>query len=280
HSPPRAGERTQESWLPSSPPQPTSPHSPPRAGERTQESWLPSSPPQPTSPHSPPRARREPRSPGSQPPCSNPPTPQRWKEPSLFPSLPRSRPRRPPRSPHFGALGAPGPAAPRKSQWWGARRLLALIGWGRAGDPGPAPGQGLFSRVSQVPQYLSPHQPPADIPEHFQICFNFARHLFDLCVVTLLCACSPAFRLLLDILGFRGPLKVWLHGLATFLVTTYGMYLALWLVQKYLLQFACLYGFLQTLVLCVSIRAAEEEENGGGPAGLDPGGGAEAERTE
>ncbi|XP_053871137.1 uncharacterized protein C6orf47 homolog [Malaclemys terrapin pileata] len=172
--------------------------------------------------------------------------------------------------------------APRKSQWWGARRLLALIGWGRAGDPGPAPGQGLFSRVSQVPQYLSPHQPPADIPEHFQICFNFARHLFDLCVVTLLCACSPAFRLLLDILGFRGPLKVWLHGLATFLVTTYGMYLALWLVQKYLLQFACLYGFLQTLVLCVSIRAAEEEEeeSGGGPGGLDPGGGAEAERTE
>uniref|UniRef100_A0A8C4WT52 Uncharacterized protein n=1 Tax=Gopherus evgoodei TaxID=1825980 RepID=A0A8C4WT52_9SAUR len=144
--------------------------------------------------------------------------------------------------------------APRKSQRWGAQRLLALIGWGRAEDPGPAPGESLFSRVSQVPQYLSPHQPPADVPEHFQICFNFSRHLFDLCVVTLLCACSPAFRLLLDILGFRGPLKVWLHGLATFLVTTYGMYLALWLVQKYLLQFACLYGFLQTLVLCVSIR--------------------------
>ncbi|CAM2101348.1 unnamed protein product [Caretta caretta] len=78
-----------------------------------------------------------------------------------------------------------------------------------------------------------------------------------------------------------GPLKVWLHGLATFLVTTYGMYLALWLVQKYLLQFACLYGFLQTLVLCVSIRAAEEEEESGGiPGGVDPGGGAEAERTE
>uniref|UniRef100_A0A8C0QSK7 Uncharacterized protein n=1 Tax=Chelonoidis abingdonii TaxID=106734 RepID=A0A8C0QSK7_CHEAB len=121
----------------------------------------------------------------------------------------------------------------------------------------------------------------ADIPEHFQICFNFARHLFDLCVVTLLCACSPAFRLLLDILGFRGPLKVWLHGLATFLVTTYGMYLALWLVQKYLLQFACLYGFLQTLVLCVSIRAAEEEgQSGGDPGGVDPSSGAEAERTE
>ncbi|CAM4322131.1 uncharacterized protein C6orf47 homolog [Lepidochelys kempii] len=156
---------------------------------------------------------------------------------------------------------------PQKSQWWGARRLLALIGWGRARDPGPAPGEGLFSRISQVPQYLSPNQPSPDVPEHFQICFNFARHLFDLCVVTLLCACSPAFRLLLDILGFRGPLKVWLHGLATFLVTTYGMYLALWLVQKYLLQFACLYGFLQTLVLCVSIRAAEEEEESGGVRG-------------
>ncbi|EMP41760.1 Spliceosome RNA helicase Ddx39b, partial [Chelonia mydas] len=139
----------------------------------------------------------------------------------------------------------------------------------------------VLTSVSAVGGLRALLPPSPDIPEHFQICFNFARHLFDLCVVTLLCACSPAFRLLLDILGFRGPLKVWLHGLATFLVTTYGMYLALWLGQKYLLQFACLYGFLQTLVLCVSIRAAEEEEESGGvPGGVDPGGGAEAERTE
>uniref|UniRef100_A0A8C8SYD6 Uncharacterized protein n=1 Tax=Pelusios castaneus TaxID=367368 RepID=A0A8C8SYD6_9SAUR len=174
------------------------------------------------------------------------------------------------------------PESPPTSQRWGARHLLALIGWGSARDPGPMPGEGPLSRISKTPQFLGPHQPSAETPEHFQICFNFARHLFDLCVVTLLCACSPAFRLLLDILGFRGVLKVWLHGLAAFLVTTYGMYLVLWLVHEYLVQFAFLYGFLQTLVLCVSIQAAveeEEEESGDGPGGGDPGGGGEVERT-
>lgn len=180
-----------------------------------------------------------------------------------------------------------GTEGPPTSRWWGARRLLALIGWGRAGEPGPAAGEGFFSGVSRVPPYLSPRPPPADNPEHFQICFNFARHLFDLCVVTLLCACAPAFRLLLDIAGFRGPLKVWLHGLAAFLVTASGMHLALWLVQQYLLHFACLYGFLQALVLCVSVQAAAEEEeeeedaaaSGDDLGGADPGGGAGADRT-
>ncbi|XP_067416376.1 uncharacterized protein C6orf47 homolog [Emydura macquarii macquarii] len=179
-----------------------------------------------------------------------------------------------------GKEGEPTEAPPR-SRRWGARRLLALLGWGSAGEPGPAAGEGPLAGISQGLRFLAPQQLSAETPEHFQICFNFARHLFDLCVVTLLCACSPPFRLLLDILGLRGGLKVWLHGLAAFLVTSYAMYLALWLVQEYLLQFACLYGFLQALVLCVSIRAAEEqgEESGGGPGGEDPGGGDEGERA-
>lgn len=143
--------------------------------------------------------------------------------------------------------------APPKTRWWSGRRLLGAIGWGQSSIVGE------YSLLAGIPQHLPAHKPPTESPEHFQICFNFTRHLFDLCVMTLLCASSPAFRLALDILGFGGPLKIWLHGFACFLVTAYGMYLALWLVQEYLVQFACLYGFLQTLVLCVSIRAERSE---------------------
>ncbi|KAJ6653470.1 hypothetical protein lerEdw1_009224 [Lerista edwardsae] len=153
--------------------------------------------------------------------------------------------------------------APPKARWWSGRRLLEAIGWGQRSTAGQ------HSLLAGIPQHLAPHKPSVESPEHFQICFNFTRHLFDLCVVTLLCASSPAFRLALDILGFGGPLKVWLHGFACFLVTAYGMYLVLWLVQEYLVQFACLYGFLQTLVLCVSIQAAasepQEDEQSVGP---------------
>nr|XP_028575741.1 uncharacterized protein C6orf47 homolog [Podarcis muralis] len=143
--------------------------------------------------------------------------------------------------------------APLKPRWWSGRRLLGAIGWGQSSAAGES------SLLARIPQHLSPPKASVESPEQLQICFNFARHLFDLCVVTLLCASSPAFRLVLDILGFGGPLKVWLHGFACFLVTAYGMYLALWLVQEYLVQFACLYGFLQTLVLCVSIQAGGSE---------------------
>ncbi|XP_060095073.1 uncharacterized protein C6orf47 homolog [Heteronotia binoei] len=153
--------------------------------------------------------------------------------------------------------------APPKARWWSGRRVWEAIRWGRSSATGEC------SLFTGIPQHLSPyHMQATDLPEHFQISFNFTRHLFDLCVVTLLCASSPVFRLALDILGFGGPLKIWLHGFGCFLVTAYGMYLALWLVQEYLVQFACLYGFLQTLVLCVSMRAGEYEnqEAGQGPA--------------
>lgn len=152
---------------------------------------------------------------------------------------------------------------PPKTKWWSGQRLLETIGWRQRSTAGQ------HSLLAGIPQYLAPHKPSMESPEQFQVCFNFTRHLFDLCVVTLLCASSPAFRLALDILGFGGPLKVWLHGFACFLVTAYGMYLVLWLVQEYLVQFACLYGFLQTLVLCVSIQAAasdpQKEEQSIGP---------------
>lgn len=150
-------------------------------------------------------------------------------------------------------------SAPPKVRWWSGRQVWEALRWGRSCATGE------HSLLAGIPQHLSPYHPqPTELPEHFQISFNFTRHLFDLCVVTLLCASSPVFRLALDILGFGGSLKIWLHGFGCFLVTAYGMYLALWLVQEYLVQFACLYGFLQTLVLCVSMRAGEYENQEAG----------------
>ncbi|XP_006013278.1 uncharacterized protein C6orf47 homolog [Latimeria chalumnae] len=102
---------------------------------------------------------------------------------------------------------------------------------------------------------------PLDSPEHYEICFNLIRHLFDTVVVGFLCASSPVFRVLLDIVGApRGVAKLWVHGMAMFLVATGGLTLALWLVQTYLLHFACCFGCLQVLVITVSIRHREEQE--------------------
>ncbi|XP_075692527.1 uncharacterized protein C6orf47 homolog [Rhinoderma darwinii] len=95
--------------------------------------------------------------------------------------------------------------------------------------------------------------------EHFQICINLVHHIIDICAFGCLRLFSPVFRVALDIFGFQGALKLWIHGLATFLATTYGMYLLLWLAQEYIFQLASFYGILQTLVLIVSLRAEQEE---------------------
>ncbi|KAG8540192.1 hypothetical protein GDO81_019726 [Engystomops pustulosus] len=94
--------------------------------------------------------------------------------------------------------------------------------------------------------------------EHFQICINLVHHIIDLCATGCLWLFSPVFRVTLDIFGFQGALKLWIHGLAIFLATTYGMYLLLWLAQEYIFQLASFYGILQTLVLIVSLRAEQE----------------------
>lgn len=103
------------------------------------------------------------------------------------------------------------------------------------------------------------------LPEHHQICFNFLRHLFDLFAVGFLWAVSPPTKLILEVLGVQGPLRLWLHGMAMFLVSTVGMAGLLWLVQEYLAQFALVYGIVQAVVISVSLRqsvflGAEEEE--------------------
>ncbi|XP_017566912.1 uncharacterized protein C6orf47 homolog [Pygocentrus nattereri] len=92
------------------------------------------------------------------------------------------------------------------------------------------------------------------LPEHYEICFNFLRHLFDLFVVGFLWTVSPPTKFVLDVLGVQGGLKLWLHGMAMFLVSSVGMAGLLWLVQEFLPQFALVYGIVQALVISVSLR--------------------------
>ncbi|XP_071401365.1 uncharacterized protein C6orf47 homolog [Centroberyx affinis] len=102
------------------------------------------------------------------------------------------------------------------------------------------------------------------LPEHYEICFNFLRHLFDLFVVGFLWTVSPPTKVILEVLGVHGALRLWFHGMAMFFVSTVGMAGLLWLIQEYLPQFALIYGIVQALVISVSIRQSvllgEEEE--------------------
>lgn len=92
------------------------------------------------------------------------------------------------------------------------------------------------------------------LDEHYEICFNFIRHLFDLFVVGFLWTVSPPAKLILEVLGVQGTLKLWLHGMAMFFVSTVGMAGLLLLVQEYLPHFALIYGIVQALVISVSVR--------------------------
>lgn len=159
--------------------------------------------------------------------------------------------------------------------WW-SRMLPTIHVWPRSADASElrqtsqAPSDfqdGEVSDYGTPPPSPQPHSKSAAafrffartwsgeiLPEHFQICFNFIRHLFDLLVVGFLWTVSPPARFVLDVLGVQGALKLWLHGMAMFLVCSLGMAGLLWLVQEYLAQFAFVYGIAQALVISVSVR--------------------------
>lgn len=137
---------------------------------------------------------------------------------------------------------------------------LSVDPWGRDVDgdfsdydtppPSPTPSSRLTS-----PFRLFMHSWTVNIiPEHYDICFNFLRHLFDLFVVGFLWTVSPPTKLVLEVLGIHGPLRLWFHGMAMFLVSTVGMAGLLSLIQEYLPQFALIYGIIQALVISVSVR--------------------------
>lgn len=121
--------------------------------------------------------------------------------------------------------------------------------------PSPTPQTSAF-------QFFSRSWTGEIVPEHYDICFNFLRHLFDLFVVGFLTTVSPPTKLLLDVLGVQGALKLWLHGMAMFLVSSVGMAGLLWVVQEYLLLFASIYGIVQALVISVSVRQSEASADG------------------
>lgn len=133
------------------------------------------------------------------------------------------------------------------------------------GTPPPSPTPPSSHLVS--PFRLFAHSWKVEIlPEHYEICFNFLRHLFDLFVVGFLWTVSPPAKLILEVLGVQGPLRLWFHGMAMFFVSTVGMAGLLWLIQEYLPQFALIYGIIQALVISVSVRQSvilgeEDEDN-------------------
>lgn len=162
---------------------------------------------------------------------------------------------------------------PRKTELSGLRRRKCD---GRSGDVWNRDVDGDFSDYgtpppSPTPQLTSPFRLFAQswkveiLPEHYEICFNFLRHLFDLFVVGFLWTVSPPAKLILEVLGVQGALRLWFHGMAMFFVSTVGMAGLLWLIQEYLPQFALLYGIIQALVISVSVRQSVilgvEEEN-------------------
>ncbi|XP_041069364.1 uncharacterized protein C6orf47 homolog [Carcharodon carcharias] len=162
---------------------------------------------------------------------------------------------------------------PRRWWWrWRRRRRMMMVvvvqeGPTQALEPEVSleekEGQGV-EEVAAAPQaqadWIAPARRREVPPEHFEISFNFVRHLFDMTVVGFLCLASPVFRVVLDVLGLRGLLKLWLHGMALFLVASYGMVLVLWLLQAYIVQLALLFGAMQLMVLGVSLRQQEEVE--------------------
>ncbi|XP_059365864.1 uncharacterized protein LOC132104419 [Carassius carassius] len=121
--------------------------------------------------------------------------------------------------------------------------------------PSPMPQKSAF-------QFFSHSWTGEIMPEHYDICFNFLRHFFDLFVVGFLTTVSPPTKFTLDVLGVQGALKLWLHGMAMFLVSSVGMAGLLWVVQEYLLLFALVYGIVQALVISVSVRQSEASAEG------------------
>ncbi|CAJ1083654.1 uncharacterized protein C6orf47 homolog [Xyrichtys novacula] len=172
----------------------------------------------------------------------------------------------------------PDPKPHQVSRWWSKFIPTSYLPWPRKTEPSgmkrrkrdgrggddvdgdfsdygtPPPSPTPSSRITS-PFRLFVNSWTLDIlPEHHEICFNFLRHLFDLFVVGFLWTVSPPTKLILEVLGVHGALRLWLHGMAMFFVSTVGMAGLLWLVQEYLPQFALIYGIIQALVISVSVR--------------------------
>uniref|UniRef100_A0A1A8Q727 Si:ch73-25f10.6 n=1 Tax=Nothobranchius pienaari TaxID=704102 RepID=A0A1A8Q727_9TELE len=149
---------------------------------------------------------------------------------------------------------------PRKTDVGGLKRRRVGDPWQHDdedfsdyGTPPPSPTP-PFHQMTSPFRFFAQSWKVEIVPEHYEICFNFIRHLFDLFVVAFLWTVSPPARLILEVLGVQGALRLWFHGMAMFFVSTVGMAGLLWLIQEYLPQFALIYGIIQAVVISVSVR--------------------------
>lgn len=138
--------------------------------------------------------------------------------------------------PHGGA-GTAGPEAVLEKPG----RRQKLLRWLRGGPGEPS-------------NYLR------DPEEYLHISTNLTLHLLELLASALLALCSRPLRAVLDALGLRGPVGLWLHGLLCFLAALHGLHAVLSLLTAHTLHFACLFGLLQALVLAVSLQGPSEDE--------------------
>lgn len=160
---------------------------------------------------------------------------------------------------------------PTKTELSGLRRRKGEETWDNDADfsdygtPPPSPTPPTSTRVWSAIGLFVHNWKGEILPEHYEISFNFLRHLFDLVVVGFLWTVSPPTKLILEVLGVQGALRLWLHGMAMFFVSTVGMAGLLWLIQEYLPQFALIYGIAQALVISISVKQSvilgvEEED--------------------
>ncbi|CAM9588785.1 unnamed protein product [Lampetra fluviatilis] len=125
----------------------------------------------------------------------------------------------------------------------------------------------LLLLLAKVTSALQVPQPPLLLllllllngPDHgYDVCFNFLRHAFDTLLLFFLGLCSPALRVILDVLGLGGGVfKYGLYGMAIFLVSVYGLSFVFTLMRTYIVETSIVFAVLQCLVLAVSLRNSD-----------------------
>lgn len=147
----------------------------------------------------------------------------------------------------------------------GGMKNLGVSPQGRPGTAGPEVILEKPGRRQKLLRWLrgepgAPSHYLQDPEEYLQISTNLTLHLLELLASALLALCSRPLRAILDALGLRGPVGLWLHGLLCFLAALHGLHAVLSLLTAHPLHFACLFGLLQALVLAVSLREPVEDE--------------------
>lgn len=147
----------------------------------------------------------------------------------------------------------------------GGVKNLGVSAQGRLGTIGPEALLEKPGRRQKLLRWLrgepgAPSHYLQDPEEYLQISTNLTLHLLELLATALLALCSRPLRAILDALGLRGPVGLWLHGLLCFLAALHGLHAVLSLLTAHPLHFACLFGLLQALVLAVSLREPVEDE--------------------